>query len=394
MVRRGRPPSRDKQREAPATARATPDAAARHAREAREARASERPTKERRSSPAHVAPPARSKPKLFGPPPGAASRAAGIASFLRLPVVADPASVPSVDVLLTGVPFDGGSTFRPGARFGPRAVREASALSSPFSGALGVDVFRELGAADGGDVAASASAVESVVEAVAEQTQAIAASGVIPGFVGGDRTLTLGALRGLRRAKHKALGVLLISAHPGAASAPGLALGANNFFRHAVTEGLVRTDCAMQVGLRGPYQSSDELSFAFSHGIDTVGVDEVRWDLHAVVSQVRKLVQKAGVYVSVDVGALDPAYAPGASFPVPGGMTTWDLQQILRALVGAEVVGFDVVELAPDYDPTGISALAGVAVVHEILASIADTRRSARPAPSTHRSGRAGRRSA
>jgi agmatinase len=311
-----------------------------------------------------------------------------------LPVIEDPASRASVDVLLAGVPFDGGSAFRPGARFGPRAVREASALASPFSGALGVDVFRELGVADGGDVTAPVSSVESVVEAVAEHTQTIAGSGVIPGFVGGDRTLTLGALRGLRRAKHKALGVLLISAHPGASNVPGQVLGATNFFRHAVTEGLVRTDCAMQVGLRGPYQSPDELSFAFSQGIDTVGVDEVRWDLHAVVSQVRKLAQKGGVYVSVDIGALDPAYAPGASFPVPGGMTTWDLQQILRALVGADVVGFDVVELTPAYDPTGISALAGVAAVHEILASIADTRRSAGPAPSTHRSGRAGRRSA
>jgi arginase family enzyme len=112
------------------------------------------------------------------------------------------------------------------------------------------------------------------------------------------------------------------------------------------------------------------------------------------LSQVRRLVQKGSVYVSVDIGALDPAYAPGASFPVPGGMTTWELQQILRALVGAEVVGFDVVEIAPGYDPTGITALAGVAVLQEILAAIADTRRSARPAPSTHRSGRAGRRSA
>jgi agmatinase len=313
---------------------------------------------------------------------------------LRLPIVADHATVPSVDVLLTGVPFDAGSTFRPGARFGPRAVREASALSSPFSGALGVDVFRELAAADGGDVAAKTGAVSSVLEAVAECAQAVAGSGVIPGFVGGDRTLTLGALRGLRRSKHKALGLLLISAHPGASSLANEQISAANFVRHAVSEGLVRTDCAMQVGLRGPYQSADELSFAFSNGIDTVGVDEVRWDLHAVVSQVRKLVQKGSVYVSVDVGALDPAHAPGASFPVPGGMTTWDLQQILRALVGADIVGFDVVELAPDYDPSGITALAGVAVLHEILASIADTRRSARPAPSTHRSGRAGRRSA
>lgn len=377
------------------TARATPDAASRHAREAREAReaaASERGRSKERHAPQDPPAPRARSPRVAPQP--VPQRTSGIASFLRLPVAADPSVVPAVDVLLTGVPYDAGSAFRPGARFGPRAVREASALVSSFSGALGVDVFRELRVADGGDIAAASAAVPPVLDAVAEATHAIAGSGVIPGLVGGDRTLTLGALRGLRRAKHKALGLLLIGAHPGAASVPDGAITAANFLRHAVTEGLVRTDCSMQVGLRGPYQGPDELSFAFSQGIDTVGVDEVRWDLHAVVSQVRRLVQKGAVYVSVDLGALDPAYAPGASFPVPGGMTTWDLQQILRALVGAELVGFDVVELAPDYDPAGISALAGVSVLHEILAAMADTRRSAHPAPSTHRSGRAGRRSA
>jgi len=394
MARRGRPAVREKPRDAPLTARATPDAALRHAREAQKARDVSSSEKGRGKARASASGQASSRGAHFGPPPATARRSGGIASFLRLPVADDPARIPSVDVLLAGVPFDGGSAFRPGARFGPRAVREASAFASPFSGALGVDVFRELDAADGGDVGAPSSQVEAVLQAVADFTQAGVGSGVIPGFVGGDRTLTLGALRGLKRAKHKAQGVLLISAHPGASSEPEGETNALNFLRHAVTEGLVRTDCAMQVGLRGPYQGPDELAFAFSQGIDTVGVDEVRWDLHAVVSQVRKLVQKGAVYVSVDLGALDPAYAPGASFPVPGGMTTWDLQQILRALVGAEVVGFDVVELAPGYDPTGISALAGVAVLHEILASIADTRRSARPAPSTHKSGRAGRRSA
>jgi len=341
-----------------------------------------------------VAPSTRSRPGQFAPGRVTASRSAGIASFLRLPIATDRSSVPSVDVLLAGVPFDGGSAFRPGARFGPRAVREASAFASSFSGALGVDVFRELDAADGGDVNAPSEQVPDVIEAVAVYTQSVAGSGVIPGFVGGDRTVTLGALRGLRRSKHKALGVLLISAHPGASSLEGRAPSAENFLRAAVSEGLVRTDCAMQIGLRGPYPGPDELAFAFAQGIDTVGVDEVRWDLHAVVSQVRKLAQKGAVYVSVDIGALDPAYAPGASLPVPGGMTTWDLQQILRALVGADIAGFDVVEIAPGYDPTGITALAGVAVLHEILASLADTRRSARPAPSTHKSGRAGRRSA
>lgn len=395
MPKRGRSSASDR-RGAPTTSRAPADAASRHAHEARAARtaSARRGKKAPAPTPSPAASPTRSRPGRFVPPPATAPRAAGIASFLRLPVASEPGAIPSVDVLLTGVPFDAGSAFRPGARFGPRAVREASALSSPFSGALGVDVFSELAAADGGDVSAPGAGVSRVLEAVAEQAQAVAASGVIPGFVGGDRTVTLGALRGLRRAKHKALGVLLIGAHPGASLATGDEPNALTFFRAAVGENLVRTDCAMHVGLRGPYPGPDELSLAFAQGIDTAGVDEVRWDLHAVVSQVRRLVQKGSVYVSVDIGVLDPAYAPGASFPVPGGMTTWELQQILRALVGAEVVGFDVVEIAPGYDPAGITALAGVAVLQEILASIADTRRSARPAPSTHRSGRAGRRSA
>jgi arginase family enzyme len=383
MVRRGR-------RRTPA---AKVDAATRHSEEAKRGRAA---VTRRAEADSHERVPdsVRMGSRPFGPPPVGAPRAAGIASFLRLPIHDDPLNIPGVDVLISGVPYDAGSAYRPGARFGPRSVREASALASPFSAALGVDVFAELAAADGGDVVAQATSVEAALEAVAERARAVAASGVIPGFVGGDRTLTLGALRGLRRSKPKALGALLIGSNPAASNAPSREPRALNFVRHAVSEGLVRPDCAMQVGLRGPYAAGDALSFAFSHGIDTVGIDEVRWDLHAVVSQVRRLVQKSALYVSVDIGALDPAYAPGASFPVPGGMTTWDLQQILRALVGAEIAGFDVVEIAPGYDPTGITALAGVAVLQEILAAIADTRRSARPAPSTHKSGRAGRRSA
>jgi arginase family enzyme len=387
MARRS---TRLREKDRVASSRSGDDAAARHAREARHATGGERARPVRVGAPAEPTRSERSKPA-----PASAVRGPASASFLALPVHDDPSGVPDVDVLITGVASDAGSRSRPGARFGPRAVREASVFSGPFSGALGVDVFAEIAAADGGDVLPSGRSVEAVVEAVALAAQSVTASGVIPGFVGGDRTLTLGALRGLRRSKHRALGLLTISAHPGASPQPaGREVQAANFVRHAVEEGLVRADCSMQIGLRGPYAGPDELSFAFSRGIDTVGIDEVRWDLHAVVSQVRKLVQKGAVYVSVDIGALDPAFAPGTSFPVPGGMSTWDLQQILRALVGAEVAGFDVVEIAPDYDPTGITALAGVAVLQEILAALADTRRSGRPAPSTHRSGRAGRRSA
>ena len=386
MIRRGRTKAREPKRVAPPQPRTRADAATRHAREAKSAQKSTRA-----EPPPTATTPARSRPGRFRPPPFGAP--AAIASFLRLPVHADLASIPGVDVLLVGVPSDAAVSFRPGARFGPRAVREASVFSSPFSGALGIDVFDEIAAADGGDVAVPSHQAELAVEAVAAHAQSVAASGVIPGFVGGDRTLTLGALRGLRRSKHRALGALLLSAHPGA-SVTSEQLLSSNFLRFAVAEGLVRTDSVMQIGLRGPYGGPEELSFAFSHGIDTVGIDEVRRDLHSVVGQVRKLVQKGALYVSIDLGVLDPAHAPGVGFPVPGGMTTWDLQQILRGLVGAEIAGFDVVEIAPDYDPSGITALAGVSVLQELFAALADTRRSARPAPSTHKSGRAGRRSA
>lgn len=319
---------------------------------------------------------------------------AGVQSFLRLPVFDNPDHVPAVDVLLCGAPFESGGAFRPGARFGPRAVREASALSRSFSAALGVDIYDELRVADGGDVAPAQPDLDRALSAISTRAESITRSGAICGFIGGDQTLTLAALRGIQRAKKKAFGVLHIDAQSnslGAAKDPQL--DHRSVFRHALDEGLIRADSTLQLGVRGPYSSNDELGFARAHGFEIVTMDEVRWDLHSVISQVRKLVGKGALYISVDISALDPAHAPGTAFPVPGGMNTWELQQVLRALVGAEIVGFDVVEIAPSYDPAGITALAGVSVLHEILAALADTRRSGRPAPSSLRaSARRGRR--
>jgi agmatinase len=323
-------------------------------------------------------------------------RVAGVPSFLRLPVYDDPDTVPAVDVLLCGVPFDGGTAFRSGSRFGPRAVREASALARPFSAALGVDVYDELRVADGGDIPAPVHDLPAALTAIATRSELVTRSGAIGGFIGGDQTITLGALRGIQRAKKKAFGLLHIDAQSDCSVAPGTAgLDHSSVLRQAALEGLIRADSTMQLGIRGPYSSADDLSFAIAHGFEIVNMDEVRWDLHSVVSQVRKLVRKGALYVSVDVSALDPAHAPGTASPLPGGMNTWELQQILRALVGAEIIGFDVVEIAPAYDPAGITAIAGVSIVHEILAALADTRRSGRPAPSSHHaSSRRGRRSA
>lgn len=311
-------------------------------------------------------------------------RYAGIPTFLRLPIVLESTTVPDVDVLLCGVPFDGGSSYRPGARHGPRAVREASGLARGFSAALGIDIYEELRVADGGDVPTSPHDMDAALEVVANRAEAIARSGVIGGYIGGDQTVTLGALRGIHRAKLRSVGIVHIDAHSNTAGpAWGRDVHHGSVIRHAIQEGLLRPDWTIQVGLRGPYSTSGDLAFALGHGFEIVNVDEVKWDLHSAVSQIRKVVRQGPVYVSVDVCALDPAHAPGVGIPWPGGMNVWELQQILRALVGSEIVGFDVVEISPPYDFSGVTAMAGVTALQEILSAIADTRRSARPAPST-----------
>jgi agmatinase len=343
----------------------------------------------------------RSSPRRSQPPPkpglGASQpRFSGLPSFLRLPV--HDQGLPPVDVLLCGVPFDGGTSFRPGARFGPRAVREASALTRPYSQALGVNIFEELSVADGGDVGGAPHDIERALDAIALRAEQIAESGAIFGFVGGDQTVTLGALRGLRRAKHKAIGLLHIDSHVNASPAAddGRDLHHGSVIRHAVQERLVRPEATLQLGVRGPYSSADDLAFALGRGFEVVSTDDVRWDLHAVVSQVRRLAEKGTLYVSIDVSVLDPAFAPGTGFPVPGGISTWELQQILRALVGADIAGFDIVEIAPPYDPSGITGAVGVTILQEVLAALADTRRSVRPAKSSrpHGGSRRGKRSA
>jgi agmatinase len=327
--------------------------------------------------------PRRSQPLPKPGPNAYQPRFAGLPSFLRLPV--HDQGLPPVDVLLCGVPFDGATTFRPGARFGPRAVREASALARPYSQALGVNIFEELMVADGGDVGGSPHDIQRALDAIALRAEKIAESGAIPGFVGGDQTVTLGALRGLRRAKHKAVGLLHIDSHVNASppTDDGRDLHHTSVIRYAVQERLVRPEATMQLGVRGPYSSADDLAFALGKGFEIVSTDDVRWDLHAAVSQVRRLAEKGTLYVSIDVSVLDPAFAPGTGFPVPGGMTTWELQQILRALVGADIAGFDIVEIAPAYDPSGITAAVGVTLLQELLAALADTRRSVRPAKSS-----------
>jgi agmatinase len=298
-------------------------------------------------------------------------RFAGVPTFLRLPVHDEPSDV---DVLICGAPFDGGTTFRPGARFGPRAVRVASALGRGYYPDRGVAVFDRLRCADGGDILCVPMSIERSLAAIEARVQQIADAGAVPMLVGGDHTISLGALRALRR-KHGPLGMVHFDAHSDTfGPAWDIDIHHGTVFRHALSEGLLRPADVLQIGIRGPFTSASDLEFAQSAGICIVMIDEVKRDLAAVARLVAEVSQRGACYVSFDMDGVDPAYAPGTGTPVPGGLTSYEALQLLRAVAGGGLVGADVVEISPDHDVSGITSLLAVSVLGEILAALAAAR--------------------
>ncbi len=299
-------------------------------------------------------------------------RFAGVPTFLRLPAHADPQDV---DVLIIGAPFDGGTTFRPGARFGPRAVRLASALTRGFHPEPGLDLFAQLRCADGGDVATIPMSVSRSLDLIQQRVDEILQAHALPAMVGGDHSVTLGALRSVA-AKHGPVGLVHFDAHSDTyGPAWDEPIHHGTVFRNAVEEGLLRAGDVIQIGIRGPLTEACDLDFAEQHGFRVVAPREVKRDLDGVCAAIAAFAGTGPVYVSFDMDALDPAYAPGTGTPVPGGLTSFEALELLRALPGVDVVGLDVVEISPDHDPSGNSALLAATLLAQMLASIAGTKR-------------------
>lgn len=298
-------------------------------------------------------------------------RFAGAPSFLRLPQHDVPADV---DVMICGAPFDGGTTFRPGARFGPRAVRQASALTRGFHPVQGLELFDHLKVCDGGDVACVPMSIDRSLAAIEERAEAIARAGAAPAFVGGDHTISLGTLRALAKV-HGPLQIVHFDAHSDTfGPAWDVDIHHGTIFRKAVEEGLVQQGAVTQVGLRGPYTRPEDLDFARDAGFTLIDVDAVKRDLAGVEARLAQAAKGAPLYVSFDVDCLDPAFAPGTGTPVPGGLDSYEALSLVRALRGAAWVGMDVVEISPDHDPTGNTALLAASVLSELLACLAVSR--------------------
>jgi len=298
-------------------------------------------------------------------------RFAGASSFLRLPFHDDPRDV---DVLICGAPFDGATTYRPGARFGPRAVREASALTRGYHPASGVDLFERLRCADGGDILCVPMEIERTLENIRARVAEVLAAGAVPALVGGDHSISLGALRAVA-AHHGPVGLVHIDAHADTfGPAWGVDLHHGTVFRHAQQEGLLRQGGVLQLAIRGPLTSASDLDFAHAAGFELLMIDAIKRDLAKVEARLARAAASGPLYLSFDIDAVDPAYAPGTGTPVPGGLTSYEALCLVRALAGAQLVGLDLVEISPERDPGGQTALLGASLLAEALSVLAASR--------------------
>ncbi|MEU9346160.1 agmatinase [Streptomyces sp. NPDC048278] len=292
-------------------------------------------------------------------------RYAGPATFARLPRLDE---VPRADVAVVGVPFDTGVSYRPGARFAPAAVREASRLLRPYNPALDVSPFASAQVVDAGDIPVNPFDIHEAIETVQTEASRLQADGTKLVTIGGDHTIALPLLRAVAE-RHGPVAVLHFDAHLDTWDTYfGAEYTHGTPFRRAVEEGIVDTEALSHVGTRGPLYGKRDLEEDRRLGFGIVtSSDVLRRGVDETVDALRQRIGDRPLYVSVDIDVLDPAHAPGTGTPEAGGMTSRELLEILRGLAGLNLVGGDVVEVAPAYDHADITSFAASHVAYDLI---------------------------
>jgi guanidinopropionase len=292
-----------------------------------------------------------------------------VATFMRLPVERDPKKL---DIALVGVPWDGGTTNRPGARHGPRSIRDMSALIRRVHHASLVSPYELCRVGDHGDAPVNPIDLPDSLKRIEAFYARVHAAGAAPLSAGGDHLVTLPILRAV--ARERPLGLVHFDAHSdtGDSYFGGEKYTHGTPFRRAVEEGLVDPKRVVQIGVRGSLYATDEKDWALSVGIRIVHIEEFfRRGAEDVIAETRRIVGDGPAYVTFDVDGLDPVYAPGTGTPEVGGFSTAEAQRMIRGLDGLDLVGGDVVEVSPPFDPSGNTALVGATIMFEILCVLA-----------------------
>lgn len=311
-------------------------------------------------------------PRLFPKPQSGlvVPRFGGIATFMRLPYFDNPTDV---DIGLVGVPWDGGTTNRPGARHGPRQMRDLSTLMRRVHHVSGIAPYELARIGDLGDSPVNPASVDDSLVRIEAFYAKLHAAGVVPLSAGGDHLVILPILRAI--AKHRPLGVVHFDAH---SDTWDTYFGDYKYthgtpFRRAIEEGLLDPRRIIQIGIRGSLYGKDDMTWAHEQGIRVVTIEEY-FDLGVdkVIAEARRVVGDQPTYVSFDVDGLDPVFAPGTGTPEIGGFSTHEAQRMIRGLRGLDLVGADVVEVSPPFDPGGNTALVGVTMMWELMCLLAE----------------------
>lgn len=292
-------------------------------------------------------------------------RYAGLATFALLPTLDQ---VDHADIAVLGVPFDGGTSFRPGARFGPSHIREMSRQLHPYHQVLDAFPFRVQQVVDAGDVAVGPYGIDEAVTAIETAASALTAAGTRLVALGGDHTIALPLLRAAAAA-HGPVAVLHFDAHLDTwDTLHGASIWHGSPFRRAAEEGLLDLEHCQHVGIRGGVYDPSELDDDAAAGFRIMRSEDFSSrSADDVAEEIRDQLGVGPVYVSIDIDVLDPAFAPGTGTPEVAGISTRELFDVLRRLRGLRIVGGDVVEVAPAYDHAGITGLAAAHTAWELI---------------------------
>ena len=296
-------------------------------------------------------------------------RFAGVPTFMRLPHVSlDEARIQDVEIGIIGVPWDSGTTNRPGPRHGPRQLRDASTMIRAEHPVSGVRPYERSNCADLGDVSINPADIEDSMNRITAFYNKVLAKGIKPLTAGGDHLTSLPVLRAL--ADKAPLGMIHFDSHTDLFHSyfDGTMFTHGTPFRRAVEENLLDPKRVVQIGIRGTQYDTEDLDFAKSVGIRVIKIEEF-FDrgIQDVMAEAREIVGEKETYVSYDIDFIDPAFAPGTGTPEVGGPNSYEALKVVRELTGIKIAGADMVEVSPPFDPSSNTAFLGVSIMFELL---------------------------